>query len=143
MRLIVDANILFSALYKPDSRAGALVMYAFEEKVSLLSTEHMYVEMMRICVDKLGYSNGGAWDVINHLPVEWVEAEIYHDRMPQSLLVTADKGDASLIALADLIGLPVVTGDKGLLRIDGRHGLRIIRLDMVVEAPGRTNIERK
>jgi len=135
MNLIVDANILFSALYKPDSRAGALLMFSIEEKVSLLSTEHIYIEMMRICKQKLEYSDSEAWDVINHLPVEWIETEIYHERMSGSLILTSDEGDASLLALSSLTGYPIVTGDKGLLSLHRKEGYRILDLASIVDGP--------
>jgi predicted nucleic acid-binding protein len=132
MNLIVDANILFSALYKPASNAGDLLLHAIEGDVVLFSTEHVYAEMKRIVQEKLDYSSHDAWDVINHLPIEWLEIDIYREGMDQARKYSTDVSDSSLIALSILSGYDIVTGDKHLLS-SRCPGIRIRKLKDVVD----------
>ena len=39
MNLVVDTNILFSALYDPTSDAGKLILFVLERRVSLFAPE--------------------------------------------------------------------------------------------------------
>jgi len=115
MRLVVDANIHFSALYNMDSTAGRLLFLATEEQVELFSTEHVKKEMMRILPAKLGYSGDEMEGLMAALPVEWLEREIYEEAMAEATAIVRDEADASLLACASVLGCDVVTGDKRVL----------------------------
>jgi predicted nucleic acid-binding protein len=115
MRLVVDANILFSALYNMDSTAGQLLFLAIDEQVQLFSTEHVKDEMRTILVSKLGYSNDEVGALIASLPVEWMDSGIYGEELKDAARILDDAADASLMAVATVLGCDVVTGDKKIL----------------------------
>ena len=115
MRLVVDANIIFSALYDMDSTAGRLLMLAAQENVSLFSTEHIKNEMRRILVNKLGYSEGEMDGLLAALPVEWIEKDLYDELVEEARAVVPDEADASLLACAAVMGCDAVSGDKRIL----------------------------
>jgi predicted nucleic acid-binding protein len=127
MMYVVDANVLFSALYDMDSNAGRLLLRAVEGTVKLYSTEHVMVEMLDILVRKLDYSEDDVDEAVNALPVEWVEAEVYAEELKAAKRVLRDEYDASLLACAALLGCDVVSGDKAVLA--ARFGsVRALRL---------------
>jgi predicted nucleic acid-binding protein len=115
MRLVVDANILYSALYDMDSTAGRLLFLAIDGGVELFSTDHIREEMRRILVAKLGYSRGEVEGLISSLPVDWLERGIYQDELDGAKKVLSDEYDASLLAGASVLGCDVVSGDKEVL----------------------------
>ena len=115
MRLVVDANILFSALYDMDSTAGGLLFLAIEEQLELFSSEHVKKEMRRILVAKLGYSEREVDELISALPVEWLEEGLYEDAMGEAMATLQDEADASLLACASVLACDVVSGDKTVL----------------------------
>jgi len=127
MRLVVDANILFSALYDMDSTAGQLLFLAIDGKVELFSTDHIREEMRRILVAKLGYSKGEVEGLISSLPVDWLEPGIYQDELNEAKKVLSDEYDASLLAGASVLGCDVVSGDKEVLASRFRR-VRVRRL---------------
>ena len=115
MRLLVDANILFSALYDMDSTAGNLLFLAIDGEIELFSTEHIKDEMGRILEKKLGYSKGEIEGLVASLPIDWLERGIYEDVLDEARKVLSDESDASLLAGAAVLGCDVVSGDKKVL----------------------------
>jgi predicted nucleic acid-binding protein len=115
MRLVVDANILFSALYDMDSTAGRLLFLAIDDLVQLFSTEHVKEEMETILVGKLGYARDEVGELIASLPVEWIECGIYSEELKEASRILDDAADASLLAVATVLGCDVVTGDNEIL----------------------------
>jgi len=115
MRLVVDANILFSALYDMDSTAGGLLFLAIEEQLELFSSEHVKKEMRRILMAKLGYSEREVDELVSALPVEWLEEGLYEDAMGEAMAILQDEADASLLACASVLACDVVSGDKMVL----------------------------
>jgi predicted nucleic acid-binding protein len=115
MRLVVDANILFSALYDMDSTAGRLLFLAIDGGVELFSTEHVREEMTRILQKKLGYRSDEVDGLVASLPVDWLELGIYEDALADAKKVLSDDSDASLLAGASVLGCDVVSGDKEVL----------------------------
>jgi predicted nucleic acid-binding protein len=127
MMLVVDANVLFSALYDMDSNAGRLLLRAVEGQVKLYSTEHVMVEMLDILVRKLDYTEEDMDEAVRALSVEWVDADVYADELEDAKGSLKDEYDASLLACAALLGCDVVSGDKAVLA--ARFGnVRVLRL---------------
>jgi len=116
-RYLVDANILFSALYRMESNAGALLMKAIEGQVQLYSTENVFDEMKRIIHDELGFEKEEVDHVISSLPVDWIERDVYMEDLEEALREIDDEGDASLLSCAHLTGMEVITGDRKLLGV--------------------------
>jgi predicted nucleic acid-binding protein len=133
MRYVVDANILFSALYEMRSNAGDLLHMAIEDKVELFSSEHVMNEMLDVLVRKLGYTKDQAGMAVGALPVRWVEREIYMETLGTAMAVLKDEADASLIACAAILRCDVISGDKQVLAAKFRN-VKVRRLkDAVTE----------
>ncbi|MBM4249068.1 MAG: PIN domain-containing protein [Euryarchaeota archaeon] len=115
MRLVLDANILFSALYDMDSTAGRLLLLAIDGEVRLVSTEHVKEEMERILASKLGYSKDELGGLVAALPVDWIGRGIYEEELAEATRILADPADASLLACAAVLGCEVVSGDREVL----------------------------
>lgn len=117
-RIIVDANVLFSALYDPVSTCGSIVMLAIEGEIDLVSPESVRREMARILVKKLGYGGTEAEAAVAALPVDWIEEAAYAPKLAEAEPLVRDRTDAPLVALALALEADIVSGDKDL------HALR-------------------
>jgi putative PIN family toxin of toxin-antitoxin system len=113
-RIVIDANVLFSALYDPASTCGAIVMLAIEGEIELVSPESVRREMERILGKKLGYSGAQAEAALAALPVEWIEEAAYAPKLAEAQPIVRDATDAPLVALALALGAEIVSGDKDL-----------------------------
>lgn len=112
MKVVIDTNVIFSALYEPSSSPGRLLLLAIDEEVDLYAPVTVRAELERALRDKLGYSEEEWASTLAALPVEWVEAEVYASRMPTALRAFADPTDAPLVALALAMGIGVISGDR-------------------------------
>lgn len=132
MRLVVDTNVLFSALYDPASTCGQILFLAIEGELTLIAPETVRDEIDRTLQKKLGYAPAEAAATILALPVDWIEQVEYASRLeeareaiglvPQNKAETTrpagrvgirDPSDAALVALALAKGADIVSGDKG------------------------------
>ena len=127
MKYVVDANIIFSALYNMDSNAGELLFLAIEGDVELISPEHIRVELQRVLVQKLGYAPDEVESVVKALPVEWIERALYEEFLEEAKKLLEDEADASLLACAQAFRCDAVTGDRKVLESRFK-GVKIKRL---------------
>ncbi|MFQ6105776.1 MAG: putative toxin-antitoxin system toxin component, PIN family [Candidatus Hydrothermarchaeaceae archaeon] len=105
MLVVIDTNVIFSALYNLKSDAGRLLIFAVEGKINLASPTYVKGELERNLKEKLDYTDEELKETIKALPIEWKEVEkavklIRHDR------------DVPVLALAMHLGVGVVSGDK-------------------------------
>ena len=112
MKLVIDTNIIFSALYNLDSPAGKLLVMAIEEKVELVSPIQVKEEFLRALKDKLGYTDKEIKETVLALPVTWIEEEIFIDAMEEARLAISHEKDAPVIACAITLKYDVLSGDR-------------------------------
>lgn len=112
MRLVIDTNVLFSALYDPASAPGRLLLLAIEGAVELFAPVTVRAELERALRRKLRYSDAEWASTVVALPVEWVEEPIYSDRLAEAKVAIRDPTDAPVVALALALRAGVVSGDR-------------------------------
>lgn len=110
--LVVDTNVLFSALYEPDSPPGRIVELALEGEVTLYEPDRVRDELERNLRGTLGYTPAEWEETVAALPVEWIEEAVYEDELDEAKAAIGDPTDAPVVAVALLTGVPVVTGDS-------------------------------
>ncbi len=113
--VIIDTNVIFSALYKPESNPGLILLLGILDKLELVAPMTVRREIYEKLVEKLGFSNQEALDIISALPIRWIEDEVIQDILPNALEIVRDKDDAPMVALQILAGYPIITGDSELL----------------------------
>lgn len=111
MKLVIDTNVLFSALYRPDSNPGKIIMLAIEGDLELHAPDTVREEMFRILVEKLRYEKADANAATLALPVTWAPREQYEDQMEVARAAIRDESDAPVVALALALHAPVLSGD--------------------------------
>ena len=127
MNLIIDTNIIFSALYSESSSAAHLLDMAILGEVRLFSPYHVKNELERILKNKLSYSNEELDDLFESLPLTWLEYELYEDKIKKAAKLIEDKDDVPILACAMATGYPIVTGDKHFFKL--KHSkIKVLKL---------------
>jgi len=132
MNLVVDTNVLFSALYDPASDAGKLILLAIERKVSLFSPESVRLELEHNLLKKLAYAEAEARETVAALPVKWVESGLYAGAMDVAKSQLTHEADVPVLACALVLGHEIVSGDKHLLSIKPKI-VRVWRLGQLIK----------
>jgi predicted nucleic acid-binding protein len=131
MNIVVDTNILFSALYDPSSDAGRLILFALERKVDLFAPESVKLELDQSLRKKLAYNEADARETIAALPVKWVERGVYDGAMGLAKGQLAHEADVPILACALVLGHDIVSGDKHLLSVKPKIA-RVWRLKQLI-----------
>jgi len=123
MKLVIDTNIIFSALYNPHSKAGRIILFAIEGKIELYAPESVKSELTRILEKKLDYKKEEVEETVISLPVTWIEKEIYKEYTEEFDL--KDENDRSVAACCLILNCALLTGDKD---FDNVKKIKVIRL---------------
>lgn len=126
MKLVVDTNIVFSAMITPKGVAGEFMLFTWP-RLELFAPEHLRVELSkyrekaakasRLTLDEIVELEGtvlGRITVVPHAVVPTTTWERAYD-----LVKDIDEDDDQFVALALHLNCPLWTGDGKLL-----HGLR-------------------
>ncbi len=117
-KYIIDTNVLFSALYLPDSIAGKLIDLAIEKQIDLFAPEEVKEELTRNLKSKLNYTDAEINFTLQTLPVTWLSKKLYNKFYDKAKQMISLK-DAPILAAALFTKLPIITGDKEFAVIKG------------------------
>ena len=109
---LVDANVLYSALYKPEGVCGQIVTLALEGRCRLLSTESVREEVERNLVENLSMNREETSRLVSALPVDWISRDVYAEHMELALSLLSHQEDAPILAASLVTGARIVSGDK-------------------------------
>ena len=133
MKLVVDTNVIFSALYDPDSSAGKLILKALEGEMELSAPESVKDELERNLMKKLHYTRMEVNEVLAALPVRWIEEEIYSPAVGLCRKYLTHKKDIPVLASAIVLEREIVSGDRHLLSIKPKL-VKVWKLKEIIEA---------
>ncbi|MGH2657842.1 MAG: putative toxin-antitoxin system toxin component, PIN family [Actinomycetota bacterium] len=122
MRVVLDTNILISALIFPGGAPEAVYRLALEKRIDLVASRPLLAELGRILTDKFGWHPGRAEEAVAQLtrigtvvePTETIRV-IEEDPADDRVLEAASEGRAEVI----------VSGDRHLLRLRSWRGINI------------------
>ncbi|MFQ6137087.1 MAG: PIN domain-containing protein [Candidatus Hydrothermarchaeales archaeon] len=115
--VVVDTNIIFSALYDLRSRAGRLLFFAIEGRVDLVASEYIKGELERNLREKLDYTDEEFKETVNALPIKWIEDERYSKEIDKAAELITHKRDIPILALALHMRCGVASGDEHFLKV--------------------------
>lgn len=115
--VVIDTNIVFSALYDLRSGAGRLLFLAIDNRVDLIASKYIEGELERNLKDKLGYTDEEFKETVKALPIRWIDDERYFGEMGKAAKLITHKRDAPILALALHMKCGVVSGDKHFLEV--------------------------
>jgi len=127
MRVVMDTNVIVSALIRPRGVSGALLFYALQGAYTVLYTEAILQEWIQVLQrpkirEKYGITEQDIHTIVAFFLVrgEYVEAtthlRVCRDSQDDKFLVAAIDGKADVI----------VSGDKDLLALSPFRGIPIV-----------------
>jgi len=130
MRVVFDTNIFISALVIPGSLAEKAILKIIEGEAPLVISKDIINEVLSVLSSKFGRDR----EALSHVAVMLSELgalakpikkiRIFKDEPDNRILECAITGSADVL----------VTGDKEMLRIRERQGIRIISLKEYLES---------
>jgi predicted nucleic acid-binding protein len=119
LRIVVDTNVIVSAIYDPDSVPGRVLDAGITGHVLLCAPEAVRDELRRVLRRVLGFSAAQTERTVFGLPVDWIEEGVYRRELPRARRLLRDPTDAPVLACGLALGCDIVTGD---------HDLQVVRL---------------
>jgi putative PIN family toxin of toxin-antitoxin system len=122
LRVVLDTNILISALIFPGGAPEAVYRLALEGRLDLVTSRPLLAELGRILTDKFGWDPGRAEGAVAQVarigvvvePAETIRV-IEEDPADDRVLEAASEGRAEVI----------VSGDRHLLRLGSWRAIQI------------------
>ena len=112
VKILVDSNVVFSALYKIASIPGLIIYLGILGRIKLLSPESIRDEIARILKYKLAYSDEEIEFTLSAINIEWVPREVYERGIDKFSHLVKDYNDRALLICAINLNIPIVSGDK-------------------------------
>ncbi len=130
MRVVLDTNILISALIFPGGAPEAVYRLGLEERLELVTSRPLLAELGRILTDRFGWDRGRAEEAVAQVtrigdvvePTETIRV-IQEDPADDRVLEAALEGRADVI----------VSGDRHLLRLRSWRGIAIRKASAFLE----------
>ncbi len=122
MRVVLDTNILVSALIFPGGPPEDVYRLALEGRVELVTSRPLLVELGRVLTEKFGWESSRADDAVAQV------ARLGHVVRPTETVseISADPSDDRVLEAAAEGGVEViVSGDRHLLRLGTWRAIRI------------------
>lgn len=112
MRFVIDTNVLISGTLNLGGPPGRLLVAAADARVELVAPTSVREEFRDTLRTKLRWGPEDAEEALEALPVEWVEGSGYEPLLDELRGTVKDPDDVPLVAVAKLLGVRVVSGDK-------------------------------
>ena len=110
IRLVIDTNVIFMALYNKNSKAGKIIKYAINGKIELFSPDTVKEEISRVLKRELNYLEEEINLTIKSLPIIWMEKSIYQDYLSRTKVKHLP--DKPVEAVSIVLNCGVLSADK-------------------------------
>lgn len=134
-RVVADTNVYFMSLYNPLGKAAEFIRKALEGKVSIYSPDTVKEELIRLLQRKFEFNASDINDLIIHLPVSWVERELYENFM-KTASVISHKPDRPVLATAIAIGCGIITTNRKHF-LPARKFVKVWNIDDLLQEIGK------
>ena len=115
MRVLIDSNVLLSALFYPESKPAKALIHAADNH-ELILTDHNIAELRRIASEKFSEGHADIELFLNELTFELITAP----EAPQKLI--NDPKDAPILNAAIIANVDIIiSGDKHFLELNIEH----------------------
>ncbi len=109
LKLVIDTNVLFMALYNPSGKAGKIIDLANRNKIQLFSTDTVKIEIFRVLKRELKWKDEIINEKINTFQITWVEKNIYQDFLIKTKV--KHKADKPVEALSLVLNCEILSAD--------------------------------
>ncbi len=111
--LVIDTNILFSAMYNPKGTERKLLDETLDNiQIQLFAPEIFRDEICRTFTEKLDYPRRQAETIINNYEIILVEIGEYQEKLDEAKKLISHISDAPFVAVALHLNAPIWSGNK-------------------------------
>jgi predicted nucleic acid-binding protein len=126
-KAILDTNVIYSALYKPEGVCGRIILGGTSPLVKLYSIDFALEELCTNLDLKMRLSKEPIDLIISSLSLEWIPREIYSRLLGRAMGIVRDQQDSPFVAASMATGFPLVTGDRHLLTPRVHRAIRVYK----------------
>lgn len=109
LKAVIDTNVIFMAVYNPESKAGKIIKFVNKNKILLFSPDVVKSELLRVLKRELGMSDDEINFIIDRLPISWIDKEIYKPALNKTKV--KHKADKPSEALSLILNCKVLSAD--------------------------------
>ena len=122
MKIVIDSNVVFSALLNQSGKIGQLLIFARQHlefyapnllKAELKRHKDKMLEISGLSEDELESLKEEIFECINFISEEQIPYQCWHNAIP--IVREVDMDDIAFVALSEYIDARLWTGDKHLL----------------------------
>ena len=122
MKVVVDTNVLVSALIFPGGSPEAFYRLALEGRIELVTSPPLLAELGRILTQKFGWEPERAEEAVEQV-IRLAEIVVPREALSE---IDADPADNRVLEAAAEVGAnAIVSGDRHLLALGSWHGIAI------------------
>lgn len=131
MRVVLDTNVLISAILFPGGAPEAVLRLGIERRIQLVTSSALLTEFARVLVEKFSHTDIQAQERVRRLIAA---SDIVKPRETVREIAQDPADDRVLEAALAAHAVVIVSGDKHLLQLGTWRGIRILRpADLVTE----------
>jgi putative PIN family toxin of toxin-antitoxin system len=135
VRVVLDTNVLISAILFPGGAPEAILRLGLEKRVQLATSPKLLTEFARVLVEKFGHSDSQAQERLRRMVAI---SDIVKRRETIREIAQDPEDDRVLEAALAAHAEAIVSGDKHLLQLGTWRGIRILRpADFLTEFESR------
>ena len=110
LKIVVDTNVFFMALYNPEGKAGKLIKFANKNKIQLFAPDSVKIELIRVIKRELNFTEEEILKHIEKLPVVWIEKAVYESVLSKTKV--KHKADKPVEAVALILDCNVLSANR-------------------------------
>lgn len=110
IRVIIDTNVIFMALYDENSKAGKIIGFANNNQIQLFSPDSVKKELLRVLKREMNLSDYKISFIMDNLPITWVEKEVYERALDKTRV--KHKADKPIEAVSLILDCSILSADK-------------------------------
>jgi len=111
--LVIDSNILFSALYNPKGLERKIFNLIIEvEEIQLFAPDIFWEEIERNLVKKLDYHNDEVNEIVSKFNILKVGQKKYEKSIEKAELLIIHKEDVPFVAVSLFLNCPIWSGNE-------------------------------
>lgn len=110
IRIIIDTNVIFMAVYDINSKAGKVISAAIDNKIKLFSTDTVKEEINRVLKREMDFTDAEINSIIDPLPIVWLDKAYYQEFIAKTKV--KHRADKPVEALSIALNCPLLSADK-------------------------------
>ncbi len=110
IKIVVDTNILFMAIYNETGKADKILQLAAKNKIILFTPISVKEELSNVLKREFDWSDEEIENDIEELPIKWIEKELYEPILEMTKV--KHKADKPIEATALLLNCGILSADE-------------------------------